>query len=46
MNTLQKTIESQRDTDDLVLTFMIEKRYNQKKIKVLTSHSTKKKLND
>ncbi len=45
MNTLQKTIESQRNADDLTLTFMIEERYNQKKVKVLTLHSIKKKLN-
>jgi len=46
MNTLQKIIESQRDVDDLTLTFIIEKRHNQKKVKVLTLYSIKKKLNN
>ncbi len=46
MNALQKTIESWRDADDLILTFMIEERHNQKRVKVLTSHSIEKKLND
>jgi len=46
MNALQKTIESQRNVDDLILTFIIEERHNQKEVKVLTLHSTEKKLND
>jgi len=46
MNALQKTIESQRNADDLTLTFMTEERCNQKKVKVLVSYDTKKKLND
>ncbi len=45
MNTLQKTIESWRDADDLTLTFMTEERYNWKEVKVLTLHDIKKKLN-
>jgi len=46
MNALQKTIESQRDADDLILTFITEERCNQKKAEVLTLHNTEKKLND
>jgi len=46
MNALQKTIESQRNADDLTLTLMTEERHNQKRVKVLTSHSTEKKLNN
>jgi len=46
MNALQKIIESQRDVDDLTLIFMIEERYNWKRVKVLTLHNIKKKLND
>jgi len=46
MNTLQKTIESQKNADDLTLIFMIEERHNQKKVKVLALHSIKEKLND
>jgi len=46
INALQKIIENQKDADDLTLIFMIEERCNQKKVKVLTLHSTKKKLND
>jgi len=46
MNALQKTIESQRDADDLILTFIIEERCNQKKAEVLTLYNTEKKLND
>ncbi len=44
MNTLQKTIESWRDANDLTLTFMTEERYNWKEVKVLTLHDIKKKL--
>ena len=46
MNALQKIIESQKDIDDLTLTFMIKERYNQKRVKVLTLYSIKKKLNN
>ena len=45
MNASQKTIESQRNTDDLTLTFMTEKRCNWKRVKVLTLHNIRKKLN-
>ncbi len=46
MNALQKTIESQRNVNDLTSTFMIEERHNWEKVKVLTSHDIRKKLND
>jgi len=46
MNALQKTIESQKDVDDLTLTFIIEERCNQKRAEVLTLHNIRKKLND
>ena len=46
INALQKTIKSQRNIDDLILTFMTEERCNQKEVKVLTLHNIKKKLND
>jgi len=46
INTLQKTIKSQRDADNLTLTFIIEERCNQKKVKVSALHNIREKLND
>lgn len=46
MNTSQKITESQRDIDDLTSAFMTEKRHSLKKVKILTSHSIRKELND
>jgi len=46
MNASQKIIESQKNVDDLTSTFMTEKRYSLKRMKILTLHNTEKEVND